>query len=383
MRHGVFLKIVASIALVLVMGFCSRGAWAQDGAPIVKKAPPRMAGGGDAPADSGGDSAMPAQKAGPRTASNATAEQMKPPADEVIDSFKKAYRKAGRPKLLILVGLARDPLHDPGQGGIVGGKAQGVGVGEDLSFTDTTGITELLENGIGEILNDDGTIKLVDRAALVEKDRRDAESLAQNDADEAIDAMARKVNADLVLFIKFRPTTLANAGQTNYAFSCISELKDINTAQKLPLTPFNWDGELNNERARVYSAVLSNLICQRYAKWQAATGGLRDMSVKIISFADSQAPAKVRRLLKKMDGVDGDVDMSTETTTDGGTNATYEFQFDGNGADLQDAITDAAKGAGLPLAVLDQKKNSIIFRVGGDGATAQAPDWWLISDANP
>lgn len=345
-----------------------------------QKLPPK----GADDSDSGGGSG---RKAPPVTASQREAEQTVVP-DETVAAFKAAYKKSGRPKLLFLVGIDRRAGvagSAVGGGAVGGGAINGPGVGENLSLFDDTGITEALSTGIGAIINDDGRVRMVDLEALADKDKRDVKTMAQNDAEAAIDTLAQRVNADLVFYIKFTPTPPRARGVNDVAYRCICELKDLNQATKMPLTPFDWDGPLDNQNARRYSAALARLLCERYAKMVAAGAGSKDITIKIIELADDGVANKLKKLIRKIDGVDPTVDMTVASSAEGGTEATYTVQVDGGDAsDVQESLVQDAKDKlNLQLVVLNQGKGSITLRAGTVAGTAAAPEWYLITDPKP
>jgi len=169
---------------------------------VFAKPPPAGMNTDDAAADTGSG-----KKAPPKTGSS-NEQSWKEVNPELVAKFKTTYKKNGRPKLLILAGIDRRAGNTPrgqGMGDVASGAAAGGGVGSNISFFDDTGITEALANAIGGNINDDGKVRLVDLEALADRDRREMATRAQNDTDGAIDAMARKVNADIVLYIKFTP----------------------------------------------------------------------------------------------------------------------------------------------------------------------------------
>ncbi len=301
--------------------------------------------------------------------------------DAAVDAFKKAYRGAGRPKMLFLVGVdkhegTRGPRE--GRGPVGSGQVKGPGIGENLAVFDDTGITEVLETGIGAIINDDGRVRMVDLESLSEKDKRDQASHKQNDEDAAIDAMARKVNADLVFYIKFTPLHGKARGVNDASFRCISELKNVNTATKVSLAAFDWDGPIDNQNAKRYCVALSQVFCERFVKIMKAGGGLRPITVKIVQLPASVQATAIRRLIRKIDGVDGNVDVTSGNGPDGGE-ATFEFEFDGDVADFLDAlIPKVASDLSVKLGVTNQDKNNLLLSASAAGDSR--PEWFELTD---
>jgi hypothetical protein len=333
------------------------------------------------PPKGGGDSSPPAQSSSGAKPDPMTGEQKKqkdsevPP--EVIAAFKKAYKDAGRPKFLFLVGIDRRAA----------GEANVKGVGGNLADFDPTGITEVLSTGIGANLNDDGRFKQVDPDALHDAMERDKANLAANDSDAAVDNMAQKLSADWVFYIKFTPTPPEARGQTEAPFRCICELKNLNTSMKVPLAPFDWDGPLDNNNAKRYVGALTELLCTRFTKIEAAADESTDVTIKFIQLPSNDIAADLRKILKKIDGVDKKSVKSPDvvTSSDGGTEATFDIEIsDTEIADVQEALVKAVKSElNLSLTVIKQGKNSITLSGAGGstgGASATSPNWYLLTD---
>jgi hypothetical protein len=334
------------------------------------------------PPKGGGDTPAPAQttsgeKPDTPTGQQAVVDQAKvDPA--LLTAFKKAYKDAGRPKFLFLVGIDRR----------ADGEANAKGVGANLADFDPTGITEALSTGIGANLNDDGRFKQVDEEALHDAMQRDKANLAANDSDAAVDNLAQKLSADWVFYIKFTPTPPEARGQINAPYRCICELKNLNTSTKVPLAPFDWDGPIDNTNARRYAGTLTNLLCERFAKIVSAADESTDLTVKFIQLPSTDVANDLRKLLRKIDGVDKKSVKTPDVvaSADGGTEATFDIEIsDTEVADVQEALIKAAKDQlSLSLTVIKQGKNSITLSAaaGASGGTGPAsPNWYLLTDS--
>jgi hypothetical protein len=112
-----------------------------------------------------------------------------------------------------------------------------------------------------------------------------------------------------------------------------------------------------------------------------AAGGLRAISLKIVQLPEAVSPTALRKIIRKIDGVDGNVDLNSGKSTDGGTEATFEFELDGDIADFQEEfLKKVSTDFGVKLSVANQDKNNLILSGAGGGVSESMPDWFLITD---
>jgi hypothetical protein len=332
-----------------------------------KKAPPGSGGGGDDTAGAPEKKAPPGQGAEYK------------PSKELIDQFKEAAEKDQNPKVLLMVGQdARAQGMAPvrTRGADAGGAdPTRRGVGDVILDFDKTGIADVLENALGVYLQE-GFGEFVDPASLAEAERTEIKNKLGRDDAEGLATMAQKLNADVVIYIRFQELPPAERGENKERFRCVAEVKHLRRRTSRKVTPFDWDGPVDVRNARRYAGVLSEEFMKQYVAMVKGAARGQDVAVRLEKLPSTVSQKQVKTWL----GIDGGTVKISDWTADADDLITCEatVRFKGDASDIEDAIRTQSKRDGLDFTLVKAESNRVILT--SKEAGEALPLWYAITD---
>jgi len=345
-----------------------------------QKKPPPGTGGGEPAANSGGTKAPPP-----------TQGKVYAPSQELIEEFQDAVEQDNFPKVLMMIG---QDARAQGRGavGTRGSDAGGADparqdVGDTLLDFDRTGITEVLENALGVYLQE-GFEEFVDPSALATAERTEILNKVGRDDIEGLTTMAQKLNADVVIYIRFQELPLAERPENNERFRCTAEIKHLRRRSTRKVTPFDWDGPIDVRNARRYAGALAEEFMKQYIAMVRGRARSMEIAVRLEKLPSNVTSSQVRKWLT-LEGAAGTPKIS-DTTTDPDNLITVEgsVRHRGEASDVEEAIRQAARADGIELGLVKGEEARIILEARGSvssaaGVTAtgvEQPCWFAVTD---
>lgn len=293
------------------------------------------------------------------------------PSEELIEEFRDAVEKDNFPKVLMLVRQAPLMVEQANEGArgidVVGPEP----VSRDatpapLNF-DHTGITDVLENALGVYLQE-GFEEFVDPSSL-ETDEL-AEMIHNNIGRDEVDgltAIAQKLNAEVVIYIRFLELHPAERPLNNERFRCTAEIKHLRRLTSRKVASFDWDGPIDVRNARRYAGALAEEFMKQYIAM--VRNRAIEVSIRMERLPGHVTNNQVCRWLT-MEGVSGKPKV-LDTTTGPDQRITVEgrVRYRGDTSVIEDAIRQSARADGVELAVIKNEQTRIILESHDPSAT--------------
>lgn len=317
------------------------------------------------------ESSEPAANNGGTKAPPPTQGKIYAPSEQLIEEFRDAVEKDNFPKVLMLVRQAPLML-DQANESVTGSDAAGAdpvssGAPPTPLIVDHTGITEVLENALGVYLQE-GFDEFVDPSSL-ETDEL-AEIIHNNTSRNEIDgltAIAQKLDAEVVIYIRFLELHPAERSQNNERFRCTAEIKHLRRLTSRKVTPFDWDGPIDVRNARRYAGALAEEFMKQYIAM--VRNRAIEVSIRLEKLPGNVTSSQVRKWFT-MDGVSGKPKV-LDTTTGPDQLITVEgsVRYRGDTSVIDDEIRRSALADGIELTVIKNEENRIVMEARDPSAT--------------
>lgn len=205
------------------------------------------------------------------------------PGGPDLDKFRTAYERANSPVIAVVVERVVGPKGEPG------------------ALFDPTGDTLMLRAKIREVLRLLPEVELVEPDSLDAAGKQQVENMRLNNEREAINLLAQRINAEVVLLAKMQPAAIEGA-----AYRVVVTATDIPRGRLLSEFAFDWRGGREAEWITAYA----NDICRKFIDGFDSHFGVgegpiaeRNITVMLIGVTDSGMVAKAIEDFNRIRGV--------------------------------------------------------------------------------
>ena len=289
--------------------------------------------------------------------------------------FAQAYERADEPSMLVLVGRDTRTFEKLGTTATGSRSANSTKViGGELNLIDVEGNAQKLHADIESILLENPDVDLLDLSALTEVDRREAALLKMDGDNKAVDLLATKLNAEIVLLVRLIDTPAVRAKGARYRV--ILETIDVPRGRKIGSYSFDWMQGTDSRTVRAYATAITRKFMDQFINVKlrgGADGAPRKYTVKFIGLDDAMKLRAARDAFKLADGVSK---ARTRGMSKAGGTSVGELQvtFAGDPLDLVfDVNTAMSKSLGMVADASDIQAGTITFKVGKLQAVAAPP----------
>lgn len=318
------------------------------------------------------ESSEPAANNGGTKAPPPTQGKIYAPSEELIEEFRDAVEKDDFPKVLMLVRQAPLMLDQANESApssdAAGADPVSNGVPSTPLIFDHTGITEVLENALGVYLQE-GFEEFVDPSSLETDELAEIvhNSNAGRNEIDGLTAIARKLDAEVVIYIRFLELHPAERSQNNERFRCTAEIKHLRRLTSRKVTPFDWDGPIDVRNARRYAGALAEEFMKQYIAM--VRNRAIEVSIRLEKLPGHVTNSQVRKWLA-MDGVSGKPKvLDTATGPDQLITVEGNVRYRGDPSVIEDEIRRSARADGIELAVIKNEENHIVMEARDPSAT--------------
>ncbi len=288
-----------------------------------------------------------------------------------LDAFAQAYERANQPPILVLVGRDTRIYQTPGQSA-TGIRSDIVGsvTGGHLNLIDAEGNALKLHGDIEEMLLHIPDVELLNLDALAESDRREVALLQEQDEYRAVDLLATKLNAELVLLVKLIDTHAVHDKGARYRV--LVETIDVPRGRKIGGFTFDWMQDTDSITIKRYANEIARKFMEQFVRAKqrgGEAGAARKFTVKFIGLEEANQMRSARDAFKRVDGV-SKVLTRGMSKAGGDSVATLEVTYAGDPLDLVfDVQDEMTKTLGMAADASDVQAGTITFK-----ATSILPD---------
>jgi len=307
-----------------------------------------------------------------------------------IDLFTRAYERAGEPTLLVICGIDSRPLqttvHRTIETGSEPQAATGTlssdrHVGSNIALFDPSGDSTKLKGDIEEILLNNPDIDLISIDALAERDRREVELLKTRNEKRAINLLASKLNAEVVLLVRMTNTTLIR--QRGALYRVTVEILDIPRGRKIGGFTFDWKGKVDSISIKKYARQITRKFIDQFSSWYArgdSRGAARRYTLRMIGLSDVGQLVKAQRAFSRIDGVTkikaGGFSSEKKTSI-----ATLNLRYTGRPIELMFELQETARQElGMKVDGTDGASGTITLIAKGTGPADDESRWEAFVD---
>lgn len=276
-------------------------------------------------------------------------------------AFSQAYAAAGEPRMLVIVG--RDTRTFDQRGAVVTGLRSDASekvVGGDLNLIDNEANAMKLQADLESLLLRTPGMDLVDVDALTEADRRTVQLLLGQGQGRAVDALASKLNAEVVLLVRMIDSEAVRAKGARYRV--VVDAVETSRGRKLGVLSFDWLLGTDSRTIKRYAHEIGRVFMEDFAAstqlarptvLQPAIDAPRRVSVRLVGLTSAEQLRAARNALSVVAGVSG-VRTRGMSASGGVLVATVDVTFAGDSIDLAlDATSLLAQRHGLVLEATD------------------------------
>lgn len=307
-----------------------------------------------------------------------------------MDLFAQAYDRAGEPTFLVICGIENKPLQVAVEGRVetraesqtaTGTADNNRHIGAGIALFDPTGDSVKLKGDIEEILLQNQAIDLVSVDALAERDRREVQLLQARNEKRAVNLLASKLNAEIVLLVRMLNTGLVRERGSMHRVTV--ELLDVPRGRKIGGFTFDWTGDVDSVTIKKYAQQITRKSIEQFAAWYAPGGGrgaARRYTVRVLGLNNVGQLAKAQLAFEKIPGVTGvkaDGFSSDKKTSVG----TLTLRYTGRPIELLFELQESAgKQLGMRVEGSDGASGTVTLIAKGGGSDGSR--WEAIVDAD-
>ena len=283
-----------------------------------------------------------------------------------IAAFAQAYQNANEPSMLVLVGRdtrTYDQLGATATG--IRSDASDKVIGGHLNLIDAEGNALKLTSDIQELLLLNPDVDLLDVSALTEADRRDVKLLeAQGDL-QAVELMATKLNAELVLLVRLIESDAVSSKGARYRV--LVETLDVPRGRKIGGFSFDWRQGTDSRSIKRYASAVTQKFMDQFIRAKAyatADGAPRKYDVRFLGLESVEQMRIARDAFANVKGV-SKVRTRGMSSAQGTSIGNLQVTFAGDPIDLvYDAKQTLATKLGMTPQATDMQSGTITFKVG-------------------
>ncbi len=313
--------------------------------------------------------------------------------DEVANApdmalFEEAYERAGEPTFLVICGIENKPLQVAVEGRFETGAEQQAAtgtiagnrhIGAGIALFDPAGDSVKLKADIEETLLQNAVIDLVSLDALAERDRREVQLLQARNEKRAVNLLASKLNAEIVLLVRMLNTQLVRERGAIYRVTV--EILDVPRGRKIGGFAFDWKGGVDSVAIKKYALQITRKAISQFAAWYArgdSQGAARRYTVRMVGLSNVGQLVKAQRAFENIQGVTGiktDGFSSDKKTSVG----TLTLRYTGRPIELLYELQETAgKELGMKVDGTDGASGTVtLIAKGGRGNDSR---WEAIAD---
>lgn len=240
-----------------------------------------------------------------------------------LAAFGAAYERAGRPRILVLVGIgaaARD----------------GEEVGATLMQLDQGGIAQEIRATLSEELRGEPRVELVSIEGVREQQKREAELLGFAGERAAVEALARAAEAEMILLVKLTPT---DARERGGRFSVDVQGVDVLRGRDLVRFGFVWTEGVSGPQVKEYARQMARKFTEQFARaYAGAAREGRTYTVQVVGLG-AEDVARLREGLRELGDIT-DVRFRGTTAAGAGAGAGGAGQGEGIGAGKAGTVSE-------------------------------------------
>jgi len=280
--------------------------------------------------------------------------------------FAEAYANANEPPVLVIVG--RDTRTYDQLGATATGLRSDASdrvIGGQLNLIDAEANALKLAGDIEELLLATPDMDLIDVSALTEADRREVKLLEMQGELDAVDLLATKVNAELVLLVRLIDTAVVQDKGARYRV--VVEALDVPRGRKIGGFTFDWMLGTDSRTIKRYATAITRKFMDQFTRaksFATPDGAPRKYTVKFIGL-DSIEQMRVAR--DAFRGVRGVTRVRTRgmSAAQGTSVGTLDVSFAGDPLNLVfDAKQTIGEELGMAPQASDMQSGTITFKAG-------------------
>lgn len=292
-----------------------------------------------------------------------------------VERWTRAYEAAGHPPVLVLAGVA-SPVVSPG------------GLGASLSSVDASGDALLLKREIERALLDNADTEVVHLDALSDMDRREGELLLLGREREAVDLLATKLNASLVIVARLQPSARAGA-----KYRVTVDAIDVPRARTISTIGFDWEEGDDARSVKRYARLVTQDFVERFDRYWCgdASCQARRFTVRLLH-AETAELAELREVIAGVPRVATARVLQRQSARDASV-AELEVRYAGEAFDFVSHVDRAVRREfGLGVEAVDLTTGSITLAPAGESwalgsrmrpLTTTVPAWPSPTAATP
>lgn len=331
--------------------------------------------------------------------------------DPNLQGFAAAYQASGDPRLLVLVGIDSRPVNatianlrlgaaaiansngkndaanqhvDQAVAGVeksftpTGQVATGKGldggfIGQNMSLFDPAGDALILRSSIEEWLHRVRDVDLVSLEGLSERDRRELSLLGMRDEKQAMDLLAQKLNADVVLVVRMLNNGYVRDRGAMWRVSV--ETIQVGRGRKIGGFAFEWTEGVDSYTIKRYAQEITRKFIDQYIGFYTPgpVGPAQRYAVRLLGLNDANDVVRARQAFAKISGMER-VTGGEFSSAAGASVATMSIFYAGGPLELMVELQNAANQAlGMNLTGTDAATGTITLIAGPNAGAGRKP----------
>lgn len=292
--------------------------------------------------------------------------------------FSFAYEAAGFPRILIMTGMdnrmgdsasaeatrGRAATGSNVASGVsgstlqIGTPANSSHIGRNLSFFHSSGVPQMLEASMEEILQKNPDIELVNLDAQNEAQRREIGLLWLQNENAAIQLLKRQTNAEVVLVVRMLP-------QPGFPYRVLVKMLETNRGRSIGSFAFDWQlPGTDSNTVKLYAGEITRKFTEQFSSWYTPSG--RELSsrytIRLLGVKGVSELAAISNMLRDTPGVSRVINRGFSASSQS-TVTELQVNYNGDALSLVGELASRAAGqVNMNVDALDISAGSITLR---------------------